>query len=560
MLYKDFSFIRPKNTKIIGKNSNNQYIYFVTGKVYNKKTKFADDKKRICIGKMIDDSHFMPNDNYFEIFGNRDGYTLTSNPNRSDTLKIGSFLVIQKVMKDIGLDDVLNGVFENNIYSMIADIASYMIVSEDSSYQYFPDFMYNHNGLCDDIRQDTYISRFLKTELSNEKIKLFLSAWNTMNKERNKKVYISYDSTNMNTYSKGIELAEYGHPKIDEGLPQVNISYVVKQENCRPLFYEVYPGSVIDNSEFEYMIQKAEEYGYENIGVVLDRGYYSKKNIDYLRDYGFLMMVKGNNPNIQKCIDKNMDKLKNLSGYLKDHLLASVTEKIKLFASDKVKTYVHIYYDDVRAAEERKTYELSIIRMEEELNRLIEKNNIEKDKTTRYESLFNLKFNKDNHLIKYTRKEKEINNIKNHFGFFSLITNCEKSADEAIEIYRNRDQVEKMFKAIKSGMDLEKFDVQRDDTLEGKIYLAFIASIVRSEINQKIKELRQVSKKEYTVPSVISALENIEITKNTNGSYIRRYALTSKQKKILKQFDIDDQYLNEVVKELNVRYKTILQK
>ena len=64
----------------------------------------------------------------------------------------------------------------------------------------------------------------------------------------------------MNTTSKGITLAEYGHAKVDEGLPQVNVSYVVKQENCRPLFYEVYPGSIVDNVEFEYMIQKAEEY------------------------------------------------------------------------------------------------------------------------------------------------------------------------------------------------------------------------------------------------------------------------------------------------------------
>lgn len=555
MLYKDFSIERPKNTKIIGKNTPNQYIYFVTGKVYNKKTKFADDKKRICIGKMIDDTHFMPNDNYFEIFGNECGYTLSDNPGHSDTLKIGSFLLIQKLMKDTELEDVLEAVYGTEVYKMIVDIVSFMLVSESSSYQYFPDFMYNHNGLSTDIRQDTYISRFLKTELNDENTKLFLAGWNSINKESQKIVYINYDSTNMNTHSKGIELAEYGHAKVDEGLPQVNVSYVVKQEDCRPLFYEVYPGSIIDNTEFEYMIQKAKEYGYENIGVVLDRGYYSKKNVEYLREYGFLMMVKGNNPEIRKCIDKNMIRLKNLDGYLKEHLLASATEEIKLFATDKEKTYVHIYYDDVRASEERKVCELGIIKMEEELERLVEKKIVTKDRTTRYEKMFKLRFDKYGYLEGFQRNEREINEVKTHLGFFSLISNVEKNAEEAIEIYRNRDQVEKMFMMIKSGMDMEKFGVQSDEGIRGKIELAFIASVLRSEINEKMRVLRKTNRKEYTVPSVIKALENIEITRNTKGSYIRRYALTSKQKKILKEFGMDEKYINEKVESINKQYK-----
>lgn len=555
MIYKDFSIKRPKNTKIIGKNSSNQYIYFVTGKVYNKKTGFADDKKRICIGKMIDDTHFMPNDNYFEIFGNESGLALSDNPGRSDTLKIGAFILVQKLMRDLELESVLEAVYGADTYRMIADIVSFMIVSETSSFQHFPDFMYNHSGLNTDIRQDTYISRFLKTQLNDEKTKLFLAGWNGLNRDSGKMVYISYDSTNMNTYSKGIELAEYGHAKVDEGLPQINVSYAVKQEDCRPLFYEVYPGSIIDNTEFEYMIGKAEEYGYENIGFVLDRGYYSKRNVDNLREYGFLMMVKGNNPEIRKCIDKHMIGLKNLNGYLKEHLLASATEEIKLFATDREKTHVHIYYDDVRASEERKTCELGIIRMEEELQRLVEKKVVTKDRTARYEKMFRLKFDEYGYLEGFQRNSKEIDDVKTHLGFFALISNVEEDAEEAIEIYRNRDQVEKMFMMIKSGMDMEKFGVQSDESLQGKIELAFIASIIRSEINERMKELRKTNRKEYTVPSVIRALENIEVTRNTKGRYIRRYALSAKQKKILKEFGVDEKYLNEKVDSINRQYK-----
>lgn len=555
MLYKDFSIVRPKNTKIIGKNKSNQYIYYVTGKVYNKKTGFADDKKRICIGKMIDDTHFIPNDNYFDIFGNDSGLSLVNNQQRSDSVKIGAFLLIRKIMNDLNLSTIVGDVHGEDKLKMISDILGYMIVGETSSFQHFSDFMFNHYGASKDIRQDTYISHFLKTEISEKEIKNALQAWNQLNKESEKRIYVSYDSTNMNTASKGITLAEYGHPKVDEGLPQVNMSYVVKQDNCRPLFYETYPGSVIDNSEFEYMIQKCKEYGYENIAFILDRGYFSKKNIEFLNDYSYLMMVKGNNEAVKGCIDKHMLKLKNLNGYIKEQLLASATEYGKLFISDKSKTYMHVYYDDIRAAEERKVCELGILRMEEELEVLVEKKTTRKDKTSKHEKLFKLKFDGNGYLYGYERNEKEITEVKSHLGFFSIISNTESDASEAIEIYRNRDQIEKMFMMIKSGFDMEKFGVQSDDTLQSKIYIAFLGSIIRSEINQGLRELRKSSRKEYTVPSAIKALDNIEVTRNTKGTYIRRYALTSKQKKILKAFGIDEKYINDEVEKLNHLYK-----
>ena len=39
-----------------------------------------------------------------------------------------------------------------------------------------------------------------------------------------KQIYIAYDSTNMNSAAGNLELAEYGHAKDRDGLPQVNLS------------------------------------------------------------------------------------------------------------------------------------------------------------------------------------------------------------------------------------------------------------------------------------------------------------------------------------------------
>ena len=65
--------------------------------------------------------------------------------------------------------------------------------------------------------------------------------------------------------------------------------------NQIPLLYENYPGSVVDVSQLQYMVQKFKGFGYKNLGFVLDRGYFSKENLAYMDscDYGFIIMVKG---------------------------------------------------------------------------------------------------------------------------------------------------------------------------------------------------------------------------------------------------------------------------
>ena len=101
-------------------------------------------------------------------------------------------------------------------------------------------------------------------------------------RDHREKIYISYDSTNKNCQAGDIELVEYGHPKDDKGLPVFNYSIACDTENKEPLFYEQYPGSVVDISQLQFMLEKAMGYGYKKVGFILDRGYFSKENIQYM--------------------------------------------------------------------------------------------------------------------------------------------------------------------------------------------------------------------------------------------------------------------------------------
>lgn len=88
---------------------------------------------------------------------------------------------------------------------------------------------------------------------------------------------------------------EYGHAKEDNGLPVFNYSIDYDCNNREPLFYEGYPGSIVDVSQLQCMLDKAMAYGYKNAGFILDRGYFSRENIKYMDKcgYDFVIMVKG---------------------------------------------------------------------------------------------------------------------------------------------------------------------------------------------------------------------------------------------------------------------------
>mgnify|MGYP004545206473 FL=1 len=88
---------------------------------------------------------------------------------------------------------------------------------------------------------------------------------------------------------------EYGHAKEDKGLSVFNYSIDYDCNNREPLFYEGYPGSIVDVSQLQCMLDKAMAYGYKNAGFIFDRGYFSRENIKYMDKcgYDFVIMVKG---------------------------------------------------------------------------------------------------------------------------------------------------------------------------------------------------------------------------------------------------------------------------
>ena len=95
-----------------------------------------------------------------------------------------------------------------------------------------------------------------------------MNEWNEK-KDHRERIYISYDSTNKNSQAGDIDLVEFGHPKDDQGKEIFNYSIAYDRNNREPLFYESYPGSIVDISQLQYTLGKAKGYGYRRVGCPL---------------------------------------------------------------------------------------------------------------------------------------------------------------------------------------------------------------------------------------------------------------------------------------------------
>jgi len=220
-----------------------------------------------------------PNQNFLKYFPDTELPEHKDRSKRSSCLRIGAYIVIQKVLSEYGIPDIIDRYFEEKERGLFLDLVAYSIICENNAGQYYPDYAYNHPLFTDKmhIYSDSKVSDFLSSITDDQSVG-FLNGWNE-SRDHREKIYISYDSTNKNCQAGDIEMVEYGKAKDDKGLPVFNYSIVYDTTNREPLFYEEYPGSIVDVSQLQFMLEKANGYGYKKVGFILDRGYFSKENI-----------------------------------------------------------------------------------------------------------------------------------------------------------------------------------------------------------------------------------------------------------------------------------------
>ena len=524
------------------------YVRYVVGRTYHPEKKYNVPDQRI-IGKRSenDPEKMVPNENYVKYFGGLEQPEERSETCRSSCVRIGAFLVIRKILEDCRLPAVIEKYFGTRDGGLVADLVSYSIISENNAAQYYPAYAYNHPLFTEKmhIYSDTKVSDFLVSVTDDQRIGL-VDEWNEARGHR-EKIYISYDSTNKNCQAGDIEFVEYGHPKDDKGLPVFNYSIAYDTANKEPLFYEQYPGSIVDISQLQFMLEKAKGYGYKKVGFILDRGYFGKENIQYMDQcgYDFVIMIKGMGAFVKGLILGKRGSFENIREYsIRKYKVSGTTVKRSLYAGDGKERYFHIYYSDQKASAEHEQIEAKIDRMAKYLDKVKGKKVTIGDGFKQYFYLET--YEKDGTFLYAREKTDAVQQEINLCGYYVIITSKKMTAGEALELYKSRDASEKLFRGDKSYLGNKSLRVQSDEAAGAKILIEFIALIVRCRIYTLLKDEMDRLKKSpnyMTVPAAIRELEKIEMVRQTDGVYRMDHAVTATQKAILRAFDIDAEYV-----------------
>jgi transposase len=560
-MFFDFRVYIPK---ILGKivittQQNTKYIYYEYDRIYKPNKKY-NIPKRTIIGKQCEDDDTMmyPNTNFLKYFPETEILDDAGRSERSSCLRIGAVAVIKKVIEDYNLDEMIYQIIGKDT-GLFLDLVAYTIIAENNAGQYYPDYAYSHPLFSNKMKiyGDSKVSKFLSCLSKDQSIK-FLNEWNT-SRDHRERIYISYDSTNKTCQAGEVELAEYGYSKDGIDKPVFNYAIAFDRNNREPLFYEEYPGSIVDVSQLQYMIEKAVDYGYRRVGFILDRGYFSKENISCMdkSGYDFVIMVKGMKKLVKEIIHANKGHFEEKrDNSIRTYKTSGITMRKKLFATDTKKRYFHVYYKSQKYTAEREQLEAKIDRMSKYLKEREGKSVILNDTFEKYFDLIYYHKGQEDQKFLYGKEKTDIIDEEIKLcGYFVIITSAKMTAKEALELYKSRDESEKLFRGDKSYLGNRSMRVHSDETINAKIFVEFVALIVRNKIYTCLKDAMEENEKKsnyMTVPAALKELEKIEVIGQMGKNYHLDHAVSATQKTILKAFGVEGVlFIKQYVKRIN---------
>ena len=128
-----------------------------------------------------------------------------------------------------------------------------------------------------------------------------------------------------------------------------------------------------------------------------------------------------------------------------------------------------------------------------------------------------------------------------------MSTDFRKSTADILEIYRMKDVIEKSFDNIKNDLDMKRLRIHSAQAEEGKMFLAFLALILRTYVFNTLKPY--ILKKRLSLDRIFIELRKIKVAAYPSGVRMHN-PLTKKQRDILAHFNKTEDDVTESMKHI----------
>lgn len=505
---------------------------------YWNKEKKQSRAKRKLIGRVSDNGDIVPTDGR----GKRNKKPKCEmSIDKLETTRnfYGATYLLDSIGKKLGLTKDLQKCFGNS-YKQILSIAYYLILEDSTPLYRFEKWSILHKHPYDKNISSQMSSELFASITEESKVNFF-KEWA---RHKAKDEFWAYDTTSISSYSEQLKQIQYGHNKESDPLAQLNLAIVFGENSNLPFYYRKLSGNIPDSKTLIHLLEDMKQLDFKKLKLVMDRGFFSKENINTLfeKHLKFLVSARMSLSFIQSNLEDIYDNFCSYDCYLSEYELYARTvsttwgyKKNRPYKKDSIdkkkRIYLHYYYNIEKAAEDKKVFDNRLI---EYKNELISKKPV-KEHQGFYDRYFIIK-QTPKRGISIEVKTDEIEKHAKHNGFFVLLTNEKMDATKALQLYRNKDVVEKAFGNLKERLSMRRLLVSSEHSLNGKLFVEFIALIFLSYIKKQM-QIKNLYKK-YTFQTLLDKIDLIEYFEYPNTKP-RVGEVLEKQKEIYKAMEVD---------------------
>ena len=354
---------------------------------------------------------------------------------------------------------------------------------------------YMSESLTDAKLSASYLSGFIRRiGIKRESIVGFCREFKALNDN------VIFDGTDMLSESMKMHLPKFSKSKPGTYENLINLMFVFSVGSQLPIYYRIMPGDIKDVKSFALCFK---ESGIKDATAIIDKGFYSKKNLEMLEDAGMKFIVP------LRRSDKSIDYAPVMAGGIsgmEGHF--SFEGRNIWFYSKEIDGRKMYVYLDTHLREKESDDFLKRVEANEDKK--------EEDIDTQYtEAAYKEKYET--------------------FGTLAVITNSDKSPKEVYVDYKSRCNVELMIDTFKNVLDADHSYMQDEHALEGWMFTNYIALHWYYKIYQLLARTDLISK--YSAMDIIEFLQEIRKVK-IDGQWYSKEA-TAKTGKILKKMGIE---------------------
>ena len=451
---------------------------------------------------------------------------------RSSSIKeYGTFYLLNHIAQETGLLTSLQEALPTYWREMFT-LACYLLSSGDP-FLYCESWISDTECLPVGSMSSQRISELLIAITSHER-ELFYQSWCNLLSEQE---YLALDITSVSSYSRLIDEVEWGYNRDHEELPQINLCMLMGASSMLPIYQTIYSGSLKDVSTLKTTLAKMDTLSRgKPLLLVMDKGFFSTKNINELFNNSLLRFIiavpftTSFAKNQVSSERKDIDCVENTLVIGSDSIRG--VSKIRSWNKGQ-KVFVHVYCNALKAMKAREELYAHVAVLRERAQK-DPAGAMQRDEYKKYLLIRHSEKAASGYTINI--KKDIIDKELSHAGWMVLLSNHVSDAKEALIIYRGKDVVEKGFLRLKRSLDLGRLRIHRENSMQNKTFVCFLALILLSKIHKVM--LDQGLYKKMTLKKLLMTLSKLRV-QVINGTRIL-FPLTKEQKNIYKAFGVDE--------------------